>query len=156
MDASDLSRFLVGRFTPNLYNGWIKSGCGANTLALLTGVHPHKISNSNKEDQRDWKDRFMVRFLMERSFRVMKVDIKNLVMSNEYLSTPLQDEHVVMASHRLGRKEASWIVIHGGLFYHNFCIHKLGGLELINHPILTAYVVNHRRWLRSPTAETIR
>jgi hypothetical protein len=147
MDAVDFSEFEVSQFIPHLFQRGFLYGCGGTALALLTGVHPSKIKNPNRRNCDDWTDSFMVRFLKKRGFRVQEVNIKGTnLLSDDYVTDPLQYNHVILASHMLSKTTASWIVIHDGLFYHNFSTHKLGAIELINHPILTFYLVTCKKW----------
>jgi hypothetical protein len=52
----------------------------------------------------------------------------------------------VLISQLFRRYEATWGVIHGNAFYHNFQIFELSALAFLNKPILSAYLVVHPRW----------
>ncbi len=139
-------KYEVDVFIPHLFsNGW--AGCGANTLALLTGIPPNYIQNTNKQNPNHWKDTFMIKFLKKHGFKVIpltKCDATNC--SDGYIADKINNRHVLMVSQLMGKNNASWTVIHNELMYHNFETIAFKGYSLVNNPSLTAYVVFHPTW----------
>ena len=142
----DWSQFEVDKFCPHLYSFW-SAGCGANALALLTGINPHKIVNSNRKNSNDWKDSFMVNFLKKRGFKVKPVTKCDVTLGDGmYTPNHITDRHVLLISQLMSKNEASWMVGHNQLWYHNFQTSSYKGITHINAPILTCYAVSHKNW----------
>jgi hypothetical protein len=144
----DWSKFEVDKFCPHLFT-FSSSGCGSNALALLTGVNPHTIINTNHKNYNDWKDSFMVSFLKKRGFKIKpltKCDVSNITSDSIYTSEPISDRHVILMSQLMTKNGASWSVVHNKLWYHNFQTCSYTGLNIINYPTLTCYVVSHPSW----------
>jgi len=146
-ETIDFNQFFVRKFTPHLYVNLGYYGCGANTLSLLTGAEPWKVPVACKKQPDHWPDKFMVDFLKLRGFkvaRVSKCSVTNL--NSDCIENPISDNHVVMMSQLFKKKEASWVVVHNRFLYHNFEIQRTDGLDCLNHPVLSAYLVCHKSW----------
>ena len=115
-------------------------GCGACALALLTGTPPAMIAARNGDTH--YPDKFMVRFLRQYQFDVLKLTLCNLSMTKSEIS----NEHVLLVSQLFAKNEATWGVIFQGMFYHGFRSYKLDSISFLNKPVLSAYVVVHPRW----------
>lgn len=126
-------------FVAHLFSG-SDNGCGANTLALLTGENPDSLPPRD-----DWGSRFMLRFLAQRGFVIAKLTAQNLTNRSE-LAYPIRNRHVILALIRLVKNEASWVVIHNGILYHNFEVSTFRPYELINHPAVSSYLLSHPKW----------
>jgi hypothetical protein len=139
--------FTVNHFTFTLYEPRLYSsvGCGACALSLLTGQSPLSIKLP-KSKQGDADDRFMVRYLKRRHFVVLPVTQSDVTQFPRYIVNQIGDRHVVLISQMMVRGAASWAVLHGGLIYHNFDVTMLKPLELLNHPLLSAYVIYKVDW----------
>ena len=87
----------------------------------------------------------MVGFLRRHKFSVLEITRRN-VTNSDNIERPIGKHHVVLAKLKFVIGEASWVVIFQDKVYHNFEIVPLTGYELINHPILSAYVVFHKSW----------
>lgn len=139
----DFSYFSVSKFTPSFFSSPMASmyGCGASALGLLTGVKPSRIVHRN-----DWDARFMVKFLRENGFEVAKLTQEKVTSPGKDVHYPLNSNHVLLASLRFIRKEASWVVLHNGTMYHNFELTPFGPYELLNHPLIELYLLKHPSW----------
>ncbi len=146
MKGRDLEHFRVRHFAPHLYDSiYAHCGCGAIALATLTGENPAFIQNPNKRNKDHWSDSFVVSFLKKREYQVKLLDKKTLLRDEIFSS--VTNKHVLLVSHWLNKKNASWAVIsHGCYYYHNFEVLPLVPLEFVNRPILTAYAVFHEKW----------
>lgn len=145
----DWESYEVDVFVPHLFNV-DGCGCGANALAILTGVPPHFIQNTNRQNRNHWKDSFMVKFLKECGFRVhhlTKCDASSAA-SPDFASDNITDRHVILSSQLTGKNKASWTVAHNRLWYHNFQICSFQATNLLNLPTLTCYLVCHPNWRR--------
>lgn len=137
----DWSSFEVDKFVPHLFT--LESyGCGANALALLTGVPPSKI-----ESRIDWTDKFMVKYLRKAGFTVKEVTMCDVSNNNGFfIPSNINDLHVLLISHLMTKNEASWSIVHNKLYYHNFQTCSFTGLNLVNNPLLTCYLIMHPNW----------
>ena len=138
--------YAVSCFNPFLFSDSASElrGCGAGALALLTGVAPERIAAKNGGIH--YSDAFMLRFLRECGFRTLQLTQRNLSAAKDYVGT----EHVILLSQLFKRNEATWGVIFGGMYYHNFSLFGLNALSLLNKPVLSAYLVVDPRWRTRP------
>ena len=135
--------FKVTKFTPHIYGKGIYQmcGCGASTLALITGENPLVIAK-----KRDWTSRFMCSYLRQRNFKVAKLTERNVTNFKE-VSYPIRRNHVILATIKYIKGEASWVIIYNDMLYHNFEIIPFESYELINHPLMTAFLLYHKDWV---------
>lgn len=138
----DLSRYAASVFAPHLFCGSARAsfGCGACSLALLTGVAPEVISARN--GGRHYSDRFMCEFLIERKYQVQRLTPR-LVRD---IQSPINSDHVLLVSQLLTAEEGTWGVVFGELYYHNFQPYDLSAFAFLNKPLLSVYVVCHSKW----------
>ncbi len=139
---SKFEEFRCTKFAPYIFTGAYSTGngCGASALALLTGVHP--ISIPYRED---WDARYMLSFLLNKKFNIYKLTMDNLT-NCETTQHPITKSHVVLASIKMLKEEATWVVLHGETMYHNFEITSMNPYDLINHPLINMYLVKHPTW----------
>lgn len=144
----DLQQYVVPLFVPHLFTSPLaqRVGCGPATLALLTGVPPHRILPQNRK--RHYSDRFMVAFLRRHGFEVLRLT-QCLVSRN---ATVISANHLVLLSQLLLPNEGSWGVLFGGIYYHNFRCYAFDELSLLNKPLLSAYLLWDRTFPRNPAA----
>jgi len=143
----DWPEFEVVKFVPHLFCEEHGDGCGNNTLALLTGIDPTKINNTNRKSPNNWKDSFMVKFLLNHGLKVADVTMCNVSDSSIFFcSDSITNRHVLLISQLMAKNEASWAVAHNKLWYHNFQTCSFNALNLVNNPLLTCYVVHHPDW----------
>jgi hypothetical protein len=143
----DWESFKVDLFTPHLFVDGHSNGCGGNALALLTGIPPEVIHNTNKKRPEDWTDEFMIKFLKKHKFRVQAITKCDMSLNDGYfISEHITNRHVLLMSQLMLKNMASWTVSYNRLWYHNFDVASFGSLNLINCPTLTCYVVIHPSW----------
>ena len=130
----------VKRFIPYVYSFDPGNGCGAATLALLTGHPPEKF-----KERDDWTSRYMLSFLRKNGFKIVQLTKRN-VTNFWFPREPIDNGHVVLMSIKLMQYEASWVVLFNERMYHNFSITKVKAYELLNHPILEAFLIKHPSW----------
>jgi hypothetical protein len=124
-------------------------GCGANALSVLTRISPTVIERANKNWGRShYNDRFMVGFLRQKGYTVIPIT-KALVSQGKNpldVGNRIRRDHVLLVSQLYLEDEASWVVLYDGNLMHNFQEAPIYPLEFINRPILTAYLIYHRKW----------
>ena len=144
----DFEAFRVQRFIPYLYAGLYGGlGCGASALSLLTGINPVSLPRKS-----DWTNRFMCSFLLKKNFKLAKLTKRNIT-NFETVCYPVAKRHVILASIKFIRNEASWVVIYNDILFHNFEAQIFSQYELINHPLMTAYLLKHPSWSIRPSVE---
>jgi hypothetical protein len=136
-------------FAPHLFSGSVRSqlGCGASALALITGVPPEIIASQNGGAH--YSDRFVARFLQTHRYRAFRITPD--IMSRA--SSSIGPAHVLLISQLFRRGEGTWGVVFGDFYYHNFDAYALSALSFLNKPILSAYLVAHRKWRIKRPAE---
>lgn len=143
-DRVDFDAFEVSKFTPHIfcYHMDMTYGCGASALSLLTGIHPSKFKAPPRGD---WKDHIVLSILNANKFKTARLTMRG-VTNFDWTSYPIGRQHVVLAKIKLIKYNASWVVIHSGIIFHNFELAPLKPLEFINHPVMAAYLVKGRQW----------
>jgi hypothetical protein len=138
----DFDSFVSDKFVAHISTGSdILAGCGATALSLLTGDRALHIGIR----KRDWDSGYMARYLRRRGFRVARLTLRNLTNFGT-VESPITRGHVVLARIKFLRGEASWIIIHNGMVYHNFEITELKPYSMLNHPVMEAFLVSHPSW----------
>lgn len=133
--------FKSEKFVPHLFGPQATlSGCGATALGLLTGVNPLHLPR-----KKDWSSRFMIGFLHKYGFETAKLTKCNLTVFNT-TTYPIGSRHVALVAIKLIKHQASWIVVHNYKTYHNFEINDFNPYELMNHPIVSMYLITHPSW----------
>ena len=153
----DFNKLSVEWFAPHLYRKDAYAlGCGRTALTTLTGVSPDMIP-IGKGEKHHYSDRFMVNFLRQRDYQVLPVTQCDMTQHSDVILHEITEDHVVLFSQLMIKNEASWSVTYGGLVYHNFYVTRLHGMEFLNKPLLSAYVIFHPKWRMTNlvSAETI-
>ena len=149
----DLDKWTVNK--PNFYffdrQAYSMAGCGACTLALLTGANPFKISQNKLGKKGHFSNTFMRKFLTRKGFKLIKItDNKVLNRDTATLEEHIQDNHVLLYCIKITQKMYSWVVIYGNpsLMFHNFEIIKMKGLDFENFPVDrdSRYILWKKSW----------
>ncbi len=140
---TNFAKLAVKKFPLHLFNkeDFQLSGCGPNALALITGVDPKTVKGKDHAS-----DRFMVNFLRRKGFSVYQITKANLT-NTKIVSYPVTDQHVVLYSSLVRKKEATWGVLYSGFVFHNFEITKANMYQMINWQWLSAYIIHHTDYL---------
>jgi hypothetical protein len=117
-----------------------RMGCGAGALALLTGIVPEVIAKKNGSTH--YSDDFMLRFLRAHGFSTLQLTWCNVSVGESKIG----NEHVLLLSQLFAKNEATWVVMHNELCYHNFDVYSATTLSFLNRPLLSAYLVIHPIW----------
>lgn len=136
--------YIVSKFNPHLFDKiWFSGfGCGRTALSLLTGIPPNKFP-----EQKNYKDLYMVRELMSRNFITLPITIADVSQTPQFIASHIKDNHVVLTSQMAIKGEATWSVLFGGYVFHNFAVESLQPLELLNRPLLSAYLIYNKKWI---------
>ena len=153
VDYTHLRAFL---FNPSLYCPltYGETGCGATALSLITGDHPWDIQDLNKK-RPHYADRFMVKYLKNKGFTVTPITQKSVTScrSDQY---PVTSNHVILISQLMIKREATWVVYHRNIGYHNYVPGSHLALDFVNKPILTSYIIWHPRFSASRNLSCIK
>ncbi len=140
-------KLIVSKF-PNFSFDFVKYGavgCGATALAFITGESPFKIAQKVKN--KHYSDRFMLDFLRQHGISCFKVNRANLTNSpNQLIEHKLQDNHVILYSKLISKKECSWFVSWNRYEWHNFRVTAANYYDLLNFPIESCYVLFKKEW----------
>lgn len=124
-------------------------GCGANALTALTGAPPWLTQELNGYS-RDFKDRFMLDFLEDLGFKTIPItQCEMSVGQGESIMSKIKRDHLLLVSQLFSKNEGTWTVAYKGKLVHNFEINPIYPLEFVNRPILTAYVVFHKKFIKT-------
>lgn len=142
----DYERLRAGVFAPHLFartsGTW--AGCGACALSTITGIHPLHYTHLNR-NKKHFSDRFMKQQLHKLQYEVIPIKQK-WVVSSECTDFPLSREHVLLVSQLMQKREATWMVYHQNIQYHNFVAGGVDTLDFLNKPVLTAYAIHHAQF----------
>lgn len=138
----DFNAFRAKKFIAHISGGpfALDVGCGGCALATLIGLDPAKMQRRG-----DWTPSFMLSTLKSHGFKTVALTKRNLTNVCR-VGWPVTSLHVVLARIKMIKHEASWVIIHNRTLYHLFEIKPLNGYELLNHPIMDAYLVHHKKW----------
>lgn len=140
-------KLTVKRFPVHLFDSYLygKAGCGATALGLITGISPLEIAA--KRNNVHYSDRFMVEFLRKHGISVFEVNCAN-ISNRKTWSHCIRDDHVLLYSSLIQKKEATWFVSYGinGNIFHNGEILRASYLDFINFPIISMFVLHRKEW----------
>jgi hypothetical protein len=132
--------FNIDKFTPHLFSHVSNYGCGATALSLLIGKHPDEFPTKDH-----WTTRYMLECLRKHGFKTAKLT-KRSITNVVYPAYPVSRSHVLLLNVKYIKNLGSWLVIYDERIYHNFEIIKFQGYELLNHPIVEAFLIVHPSW----------
>lgn len=123
--------------------------CGAWALHVLTRQPLKQIMKMSKNGH--WSTKTMLGYLKKNGYEVIPVTMGNMVNAHDGTFKPkIGSDNIVLVCQRCFRWESTWAVIHQGRYSHSSETDYLSGLEFLNFPIDTAYIVWHNKW-RSKT-----
>ncbi len=137
----DISQYKVNEFIPAADTGW--GGCGATAISLLTGIRVNRLERGHTGIH--FSDQWMVTQLRKRGYTTVPLRWKEF-NSDHLIYYPITPNHVLLVSQLMFKREASWLVYYNGDAYHNFQKLTMHPYDLLNKPILTAYIVWHPKW----------
>ena len=140
--------FAINKFVPHIYDPYahVSIPCGSSALSLLTGVDPFILSASNKNKDHT-SDKFMLSILKSNGFKIAK--LTQCSVSNNrtrVLENNIKYYHVLLVSQLVLRNECSWSVIYDQYIFHNFLVNLLKPLEFLNRPVITSYLLFHKKY----------
>ena len=143
---TDFNQYAVEWFAPTIFKkDMYACGCGRTALATIIGLNPELVPDGVGK-HRHFSDKFMVGYLRRAGYKVIPCTQCDMTQRADVIMNEITDDHVVLISQLMVKNEASWSVTYGGLAYHNFYITRLHGLDFLNKPLLSAYVVFHPKW----------
>lgn len=141
--------FYVEKFNPflwdkNIYN----TGCGSTLLGMLAGKSPLEIAMKNKYKE-DYSFHFILSYLKKHNFKILEITLDKLSRGKtEYTAfgEKLNDRCVILSCLHLTKKQASYVVCHGGILYHNLEMTKLNPLDFLNWKPIRSFVIWKKSW----------
>lgn len=135
-------RYAMPRFKVSLKHKAVPyNTCGSGTLSMLTGVNPQSIDECRPWGQAHWSSHAMKNHLRCHGWKVVPITI-NAVGNVDWERFPLNDNHLLLLNLHMNLTEASWLVAHKGLVYHNFGVVPFTGLYLVNKPIQECFLLH--------------
>jgi hypothetical protein len=134
------------------WDGAATGSCGTHALACLLEKTPREAARFIPKGKSWWDDPDMVRILQKKGFELIPITerlVTNLPTGSA--TAVLRPEHVVLISTKQNRTEGTWCVFWNGFCYHSGSISRPDALELLNSPLMSAYVVWHPRWKQYAT-----
>lgn len=139
----DFNRYTAPLFKPAVpYKCSISDpSCGVIAFYSLTG----KLMDPQYRFRATIEDKIMIQQLKKYGYTVIPLTIANTI-SRCGIFNNIREEHVVLISQIMYRGEGSWAILHKKNYYHSFGKERLHGLEFVNRPINTAYLIFKEEW----------
>ena len=143
---TNFQKYKVRKFIPHLFFSQHVEhiGCGPCTISLLTGVHPIKILDRIRSNHTS--DEKMRRLLREHGISSRLITKCEMTNDEAVVEHQITSQHVILISQLMRKNEGSWGVLYDGILYHNMRPCSWGVLELLNRPVLSAYVLYKKEW----------
>jgi hypothetical protein len=129
------------------------AGCAYSAISLLTGEDPNVLRKRYK-DQAGMPPKVMLKHLKKLGFIVTEIN-KNYLYKLIHEGRYITDNHVVLASVRMNKKESSWVVLYGGNMWHNFSPISTSYVTSFSYPPEHVYMLFLPEW-RSCAIDQIR
>jgi hypothetical protein len=120
------------------------AGCAYTAIALLTGEDPFFLRRLYR-DQDGMPPRTIKKHMLRAGFQLKEIN-------NEYLyslikaGTYLTDSHPILASVRMSKREATWVVFYGGTMWHNFQPMSTSYVSSFSYPMEYAWKLWNPDW----------
>ena len=122
------------------------SGCAYSAISLLTGENP-EVLRRRYGNEAGMPPKVMIKHLKNLKFKIKKLDKIDLYKLL-YQDKAVTDAHVILASIRITKKEASWVVLYGGYMWHNFFPQSTTYVTSLTHPPEHIYMLYLPEWKR--------
>lgn len=138
----------IVRFLP-LYFPWDLqyaklAGCPYTALSILTGEDPFKLRKTYG-NKAGLSPLLMTNHLVQLGFEVVEIN-KTYLYNLLKIGKMMTDAHVILASLRMSSEESSWVVIHGGIMWHNYVATPTSFTTSLSFPMEYAYKVYTPTW----------
>jgi hypothetical protein len=87
----------------------------------------------------------MTNHLVQLGFEVVEIN-KTYLYNLLKIGKMMTDAHVILASLRMSSEESSWVVIHGGIMWHNYVATPTSFTTSLSFPMEYAYKVYTPTW----------
>lgn len=146
----DFTSYTAPLFKIYPYNkcGIFDPSCGTMAFYSITG----KSMDNKYKNRKVISDKVMVEQLRKYGYTVIPLSIANTI-SRCGIHNNITSDHVVLISQIMYRGEGSWAILHKNRYYHSFSTEPLRGMEFVNRPINTAYLIFKQEW--APKREPI-
>jgi hypothetical protein len=145
-NSTNFNLYKASYFRPYLfYSGIFETiGCGPATLSLLTGEHPVAAAASLKD--KHTSDEQLLKRLADFGIHNYPITKCEMTDSATTVVNKITSQHVVLISQLYIRNVASWGVLYDEILYHNFRPCAWTSMDLLNRPVLSAYVLWKPEW----------
>lgn len=120
------------------------AGCAYSAISLLTGENP-EVLRRRYRDEAGMPPKVMLKHLRKLKFKITEIDkpyLYKLMEAGRYVA----DAHVILASVRMTKKEASWVVIYGGYMWHNYVPLSTTYATSMSYPMEHGYILFLKEW----------
>ena len=123
----------------------IKSaGCAYTAISLLTGEDPFVLSQSYRHKPLMTPEKMSLH-LRQCGFQVNKLT-PEFICDMQAMSKTIDNRHCIVSSIRLLPKESTWVVVYGGIIWHNFEMIQTSYTTALSWPPLTSFLVGRDEW----------
>ena len=120
------------------------AGCGPATLSLLTGLDP--AITTKLLNHKDSQDKDLLKQLKKQGIQYYPITKCEMTNTHYVTASKLTSQHVILMSQLFIKNEASWGILYDDIYYHNFRPCSSSCLDLLNRPVLSAYVLWKPSW----------
>ncbi len=147
LERIDFKKYESPYFDPYLKNDYNWKTCGSSCISTICGIKAGTIEKYLPKNQKDWSNRALVNFLLNKNYTVIQITRRNI--TNTYWENePLTPNHVLICNLELDRFEASWLVSHNLRIWHNFVEEDFTPLTFVRKPIQNIFLVWHKKWTK--------
>lgn len=142
---TDFSKLRVRHLPIHIFNTTRSTppGCGASCLSMLTGIKPEITGQGVRGG--NYTDSFMLKFLRKHKISAYQVSQANLSNKSVWKYT-INDEHVILISMLVKKRESTWMLIYNDAVFHNFESTKMDTYSMFNFPIVSMYILHKQQW----------
>jgi hypothetical protein len=122
-----------------------QAGCPYSAIGLLTGEDPFRVRDRYKGNP-SMDSKTMLKHLSEHEF-VYK-DISKVRTLEKMLDDGrvVQASNVILATVRMSTADNSWVVIYGGMLWHNFVPIKTDFSSCYAYRPVESFLITHPEW----------
>ena len=110
---------------------------------MLTGIKPEITGQGVRSG--NYTDSFMLKFLRKHKISAYQVSQANLSNKSVWKYT-INDEHVILISMLVKKRESTWMLIYNDTVFHNFESTKMDTYSMFNFPIVSMYILHKQQW----------
>ena len=143
---SNFKKYIAPNFPFYQSDLYVTGSCGEDAYYTLTG------KTFTKKQQQEYKNELtpkqMLQLLRKNGYTVIPLSICKVTNTkyNKILTNTIKENHVVLNRQLMYRGESSWSITTRNLYCHNKYWERPHLTEFINRPIISSYLVWHKKW----------